>query len=200
VSLKLKDKGMVFIVGKSGSGKSTLLNLLGLLDDVTYGKIYYRNSNISKLNQKNKDQLRSHNISFIFQDYHLLDTHNVIENIELGLRFQGFSEDEIKRISSDSLNAVGLSEYKDRKIESLSGGEKQRIAIARAIAKQTEVILCDEPTGNLDEENTLIVMDKLRELANDRLVVVVTHQTNLYNKYANEVIRLDEGKIVEHII
>ena len=193
VSLTLPDSGMIFIIGKSGSGKSTLLNLIGGLDIPTSGTIISDGNEISKFKQKDLTKYRSSYVGFIFQDYHVLDSFTVRQNINLSLDIKN----EIDNEKVDQLlDIVELKEYEDRYPSELSGGQKQRIAVARALVKDANVILCDEPTGNLDKNTSKQILDLLKKISKERLVVVVSHNMVEANNYADRIIELYDGIIV----
>lgn len=193
VSLVLPDKGMVFVIGKSGSGKSTLLNLIGGLDTATSGTIISDGNEITKFNQRMLTKYRSSYIGFIFQDYHVLDSFTVRQNVSLALDICN-NQDENK--VDEILKIVDLTKYEDRYPTELSGGQKQRIAVARALVKDAKVILCDEPTGNLDANTSKQVMDLLKEISSEKLVVIVSHNMVEANNYADRIIELYDGTIV----
>ena len=193
INLTLPDNGLVFILGKSGSGKSTLLNLIGGLDSITKGRIEVDGNNLSKFGERRFCNYRNSHIGFIFQDYHLIDTLTVYENIVLSLNL--LRTDDNSKVK-DALSKVGLASYEDRYPTELSGGEKQRIAIARAIVKNPRIILADEPTGNLDSETATSIIDLLKTLSNDCLILVVSHNTNDANNYADRIIELKDGAII----
>ena len=193
INLSFEDNGLVFVIGKSGSGKSTLLNLMGGLDNLTNGQIIVDENNISKFNERKFANYRNNHIGFIFQDYHLLEEFTVYENILLSLRLnRSVDKGEI----AEALKKVGLSGYEDRYPDELSGGERQRVAIARAIVKNPRVILADEPTGNLDNITATSIIDLLKRLSKDCLIVIVSHNTSDTYKYADRIIRLDKGKVI----
>lgn len=198
ISLKFPDKGLVFVLGSSGSGKSTLLNLLGLLDKPTSGEILVNGTNINKMNDTLLTRYRNNYIGFIFQEFNLFDELNVYDNIELCINSKNIKD--IKGKIDNILNDIGLSGYGKRRINELSGGEKGRVAIARAIIKNPNVILADEPTGNLDSENSRIIFDILKGLANDHLVIVVSHEERFAHLYADAIVRLEDGKTIENSI
>ena len=193
VSLVLPDKGFVFIIGKSGSGKSTLLNLIGGLDTPTNGTIISDGNEITKYNQRMLTKYRSSYIGFIFQDYHVLDSFTVRQNINLALDIASIKDDEKV---DEILKVVDLTEYVDRYPTELSGGQKQRIAVARALVKDAKVILCDEPTGNLDANTSKQILDLLKEISQEKLVVIVSHNMVEANNYADRIIELYDGIIV----
>lgn len=191
VSFTLPDKGLVAIFGKSGSGKTTLLNIIGGLDIQDKGYICIDNE---KITGKNRDRVRDKKIGFIFQNYYLEKGYSVSEILYNAMKIAGFTDDkEIKRRTSEVLELVDLKKYEHKSADALSGGQKQRVAIARALIKGTNIILADEPTGNLDVENTIHVMNILKKISKTRLVVLVTHETSLINKYADSHIELIDG-------
>ena len=198
ISLKFPDKGLVFVLGSSGSGKSTLLNLLGLLDKPTNGEILVNGTNINKMSDKLLTRYRNNYIGFIFQEFNLFDELNVYDNIELCINVKNVLD--LKGKIDNLLNDLGLSGYGKRKINELSGGEKGRVAIARAIIKSPSVILADEPTGNLDSENSKIIFDILKKISKNHLVIVVSHEEALAQIYADAIVRLEDGKIIQNNI
>ena len=193
VNLTLGDKGLVFVLGKSGSGKSTLLNLIGGLDNVTSGSIEVDGNDLAKFKEKDFCNYRNTHIGFIFQDYHLIDELTVYENIVLSLNLRRIEDGDKVRAA---LEKVDLAGYEDRFPSELSGGEQQRVAIARAIVKKPRIILADEPTGNLDTNTATAVIKLLKELARDCLILIVSHNINDANNYADRIIELRKGKII----
>ncbi len=194
INLKFDNKGLVFIVGKSGSGKSTLLNLLGGLDSPTSGEISINGRDISSFSQSQYDSYRNTYIGFVFQEFNILEQYNVYENIELSLRLQG--KKTSKKEMNHLLNKLGLTNLELRKINELSGGQKQKVAIARALVKKPEVILADEPTGNLDQESSEQIFKILKEISKEQLVVVVSHDLESAQRYASRIIEIEDGKII----
>lgn len=193
ISLNLPSKGMIFVIGKSGSGKSTLLNLLGFLDKPTSGDLIVNSKNVKKFKNKEIDFYRNTGIGFVFQDFNLIENFNVYKNIELALDLQKKKCPQSKL--DEILQVVGLDGLGKRKISELSGGQKQRVAIGRAIIKNPSVILADEPTGNLDEENSTQIFNILKNLSLNHLVVVVSHNLELARVYADRIIEIEEGNI-----
>ena len=192
VSLTLPQKGMVAIFGKSGCGKTTLLNVIGGLDDYAGGSL-----TIEGAPMKNSDEMRNKYVGYIFQNYNLHAGLTCFENVANALKLCGLNDpDEIEKRVLAALKNVGMEKYKNRTPDTLSGGQQQRIAIARAIVKNPPVILADEPTGNLDEANTVMVMDLLKKIAQDHLVLIVTHEANLVDHYCDTVIELSDGKAI----
>lgn len=193
VTFTLPDKGMVFIVGKSGSGKSTLLNMIGGLDSANSGEIIADGNNITKMSKLKLTKYRSSYVGFIFQDYHILNSFTVRQNIELAMDIANKKEEEkINQI----LQVVDMTLYADRYPTELSGGQKQRVSIARALVKDAKVILCDEPTGNLDKKTSIQVLEMLKKISQDKLVVIVSHNMVDANTYADRIIELYDGAIV----
>jgi len=193
ISLELPKTGMVALFGRSGCGKTTLLNLIGGLDKADSGAVYIGDSVISPY----ETDARNRNIGFIFQNYYLADSLTVEENVAASLRLCGLTDEaEIDRRVKIALGAVGLDKYRRRLPQNLSGGQQQRVAIARAIVKNPEIILADEPTGNLDEANTVMVMDLLREISKNTLVILVTHEAHLVDYYCDRVIEMLDGRII----
>ena len=196
ISIKFPDVGLIFITGKSGSGKSTLLNILGLLEDITSGEIIINGKNINKFREIDKTTYRSKEIGFIFQEFDLINELNVYENVELALDLIKDKNTNIDEL----LNSLGIDNLKSRKISELSGGEKQRVAIARALIKNPSIILADEPTGNLDGENSEAIFRILKGLSYNCLVIVVSHDTEASIKYGDGIIKLVDGSIAQNTI
>ena len=194
VSLELPTSGMVAIFGKSGCGKTTLLNVIGGLDGYESGSLTIEGNDIGK----DTDVIRNKYIGYIFQNYNLNKSQTCFENIASALRLCGINDAEIlqKRVNA-ALSNVDMINYAGRTPDTLSGGQQQRIAIARAIVKNPSIILADEPTGNLDEANTVMIMDLLKQISRDRLVLLVTHEANLVDYYCDTVIELSDGKVVD---
>ena len=197
VNLTLNDNGLVALLGPSGSGKTTLLNTIGGLDNVKSGNIYIDGKKItSKLTYK-RDKIRNINIGYIFQDYKLIDNMSVYSNVSLVLKMLGIKDKkEIKKRVDYVLEKVGMYRYRNRPCNMLSGGERQRVGIARAIVKDPDIIIADEPTGNLDSKNSLEIMNIIKAISKDRLVILVTHENNLAKFFASRVIEIEDGAIV----
>lgn len=200
VDLFLGEKGLVCILGKSGSGKTTLLNIIGALDSLTNGYIEYNGKKLAEYSATDFDEYRNEHIAYIFQEYNLIADYNVVENIKIALRFQQTDEKKIQNRALEVLAEVGLNGYANRKIKELSGGQQQRVAIARAIAKNAKVLLCDEPTGNLDSETTCEIMKLLKKISNDRLVIMVTHDQDLASVFGDRILSITDGKLTEEIV
>lgn len=193
INLTLPDHGLVFVLGKSGSGKSTLLNLIGGLDSISSGKITVDGNDISTFDTKSYADYRNTYIGFIFQDYHLIDELTVYENIKISLDLHNVKS---KNKISEALKKVGLEGYESRFPTELSGGEKQRVAIARAIVKKPRIILADEPTGNLDNNTASSIIELLKSLSKDCLIITVSHNTTDAYSYADRIIELAGGRII----
>ncbi|VEU80380.1 ABC transporter ATP-binding protein/permease [Haploplasma axanthum] len=194
-SLDLPKKGLITLLGKSGSGKSTLLNVIGGLDKAN-GTIIFDDLEIKKYQNSTWDKLRAERIGFIFQNYHLLENKTVYDNLKIVLNMIGINDkEELEYRINYALNAVGMFRYRKKLASDLSGGQKQRVGIARAIVKNPEVIIADEPTGNLDTKNSNDVLRILRKLADEKLVVLVTHEEELAYKYSDRVISLTDGVV-----
>jgi ABC-type lipoprotein export system ATPase subunit len=195
IDLTFKDKGLVVILGESGSGKSTLLNIIGGLDSPTIGSVVFEDYTFNKYVSHKWDQFRNEHIAFVYQDFLLNEELSVYENIELSLKMQGRLEVE------ENINKVttylGINAYLNSKANALSGGERQRVAIARALAKNPDVLIADEPTGNLDSKNTIEIMNIIRSIADEKLVILVTHEESIASLYANRIIRLKDGEIID---
>lgn len=194
VSFDLPDKGLVCIFGKSGSGKTTLLNIIGGLEKADSGKVYID----GECTSGKTDKIRNAKIGFIFQNYYLEKSYTIAEILRNQMMIAGFKEEkEIARRTEEALKLVDMERFKNKLGDALSGGQQQRVAIARAIVKGSDVILADEPTGNLDAENTMKVMDILKEISKTQLVVIVTHEVSLIKKYADSHIKIVDGELVE---
>lgn len=194
INLSFEDKGMVFIIGKSGSGKSTLLNMLAGFDMPSLGTIKFLNKDLKEYSQYELDNYRNSTIGFIFQDFCLVESLTIYQNIKMAYDFsmKKSNKETIEKI----LDKVEMKEYIKRYPKQLSAGQKQRIAIARAIAKNAKIILADEPTGNLDNKTTIQILDLLKQISKDRLVIVVSHNKEDAYKYADRIIELGSGKIL----
>lgn len=197
-SLELEDKGLVAILGQSGSGKTTLLNVIGGLDKVNKGKIYVNGEKITKRTSHTVDRIRNLNIGYIFQDYKLIENMSVFDNIAISLRMIGLkNKKEIAKRVNYVLEAVNMYRYRNRPASMLSGGEKQRVAIARAIVKNPSIVIADEPTGNLDSKNSLEIMNIIKAISKEKLVILVTHEVDLAKFYATRTIEVQDGKVIK---
>lgn len=197
-SLTLGDTGLVALLGPSGSGKTTLLNVIGGLDKVQKGKIFINDQKITSKFSYKVDKIRNLNIGYIFQDYKLVDNLSVYDNVALSLKIIGIKDKkEIDKRVTYVLEKVGMYRYRKRPANMLSGGERQRVGIARAIVKNPNIIIADEPTGNLDSKNSVEIMNIIKAISKDRLVILVTHETNLANFYASRIIEISDGKVIK---
>lgn len=195
-SYSFLNRGLVGIYGDSGCGKTTLLNLIGGIDTLTSGDILIDNKSLTKFKNKELDAYRNQEIGFIFQDDNLIDNLNVFENVSLALSLRKINGKRRKELVSESLKEVGILDKEKKYPSELSGGEKQRVTIARALIKKPRIILADEPTGSLDKENSFEIMKILKELSKKYLVIVVSHDENLLNEFSDEIIKIAKGKIV----
>ena len=197
VELELPETGMIAIFGKSGCGKTTLLNVIGGLEKADSGTVTIDGEELTP----NSDRLRNEGVGYIFQNYNLNKNESCFENVADALRLLGMRDgEELERRVLCALSAVGMEKYVNRLPDTLSGGQQQRVAIARAIVKRPRIILADEPTGNLDEANTVMIMELLRKIAKEQPVLLVTHEAHLVDHYCNEVIELKDGSVVNHRI
>ena len=195
VSLNLRDNEFVAILGPSGSGKTTLLNIIGGLDRYDNGDLIINGVSTKRYKDRDWDSYRNHTIGFVFQSYNLIPHQTVLSNVELALTISGISGKERRQKALDALEKVGLREQAHKKPNQMSGGQMQRVAIARALVNDPDILLADEPTGALDTETSIQVMDLLKEVAKDRLVVMVTHNPELAEEYATRIVKLKDGKI-----
>ena len=182
VSLEIYDNELTFILGSSGSGKSTLLSLIGGIDKLDSGSIYYNDERIDSDGRKTKDY-----ISFVFQEYNLIDS----ETVEYNLKIGNSSGDILK-----ALDRVNLAGYANKLVKDLSGGEKTSVQIARAIIREPKILLCDEPTGSLDDENTKLIFSLLKELSKEMLVIAVSHDRDSASNYGDRIIELEDGVVI----
>ena len=196
-TLNLEGQGLIALLGPSGCGKTTLLNAIGGLDKVNKGDIYINGQRISRRMSGKVDQIRTLNVGYIFQNYNLVDNMTVFDNVAVALRMVGIKDkEEIRSRVHYVLEKVGMYRYRNRFADMLSGGERQRVGIARAIVKNPSIVIADEPTGNLDSRNTLEVMNIIKSIAEERLVILVTHEEKLADFYADRIIRIKDGRVV----
>ena len=196
VDLEFGDSEFAAVLGPSGCGKTTLLNIIGGLDRYTSGNLIIRGKSTKQFTERDWDTYRNHSVGFVFQSYNLIPHQTVLANVELALTLSGVSREERRARAVEALEQVGLGDQLKKKPNQLSGGQMQRVAIARALVNNPEVLLADEPTGALDSETSLQVMEILRQVAKDRLVIMVTHNPELADQYATRIIKLLDGKIV----
>ncbi|MBB2955245.1 putative ABC transport system permease protein [Bifidobacterium commune] len=195
VSLTLRDNEFVAILGPSGSGKTTLLNIIGGLDRYDEGDLVINGTSTKKYKDRDWDSYRNHTVGFVFQSYNLIPHQSILSNVELALTISGVSRADRHKRAEEALKKVGLGKHVNKKPNQLSGGQMQRVAIARALVNDPSIVLADEPTGALDSETSVQIMDLLKEVAQDRLVVMVTHNPELAYEYANRIVELKDGVI-----
>ena len=196
-SIELGDKGLVTFLGNSGCGKTTLLNAIGGLDQVDSGEIFIDGQRLTKIRGGKKDEIRNANIGYIFQNYNLIEDRTVFFNVEIVLRMMGIRDPgEIEKRVLFILEKVGIARYKNRPVKALSGGERQRVGIARALVKSPKIIIADEPTGNLDSKNTIDIMNIIKAISKEKLVILVTHERDIAEFYADRIVEIVDGKIV----
>ena len=196
ISLSIKEKEFICLLGTSGSGKSTLLNMMAGLEKPTKGEIIINNQKIHKLNEKNVTKFRQKYIGFVFQSYNLIPTLSAMENVSLGLTFQGVPKSRRDKMAKDILKSVGLQSRLNHKPSELSGGQQQRVSIARAFVNKPKIVFADEPTGNLDTKTTMEIMDLITAMAYEykQTLIIVTHDDEI-SDYVNRIIYLRDGRI-----
>ncbi|MEG1566934.1 MAG: ABC transporter ATP-binding protein/permease [Anaerovoracaceae bacterium] len=197
-SIELDNKGLVTFLGNSGCGKTTLLNAIGGLDKVDSGDIYIDDKKITTRSSSKKDEIRNVSVGYIFQNYNLIEDATVFDNVSLVLKMMGIKKpEEIEERVTYILKRVGIYKYRNRPAKMLSGGERQRVGIARAIVKNPKIIIADEPTGNLDSKNTIEIMNIIKAISKEKLVILVTHEREIAEFYASRIIEIIDGKIVK---
>ncbi|MCR4879365.1 MAG: ABC transporter ATP-binding protein/permease [Bacilli bacterium] len=198
INLELPSSGFISILGKSGCGKSTLLNIIGLMDEASSGHYYFNSREITKLSHLEKEDYLSNNIGIVFQHYYLIEDKDVLFNITLPMLINGSKYEEAKEDALTLLKGINFDEsLYDKKVSDLSGGEKQRVAILRALINSPNILLCDEPTGALDSENSIRVMDILKRASKNKLVLMVSHNEELVKQYSDRIIALKDGSIID---
>lgn len=195
VSISFRESELVSILGQSGCGKTTLLNIIGGLDQYTSGDLIINGKSTKQFKAKDWDTYRNHSVGFIFQSYNLIPHQTVLANVELALTLSGVSKAERRQRAKQALEKVGLGDQLNKKPNQMSGGQMQRVAIARALVNDPDILLADEPTGALDSETSLQIMELIKEIAKDRLVIMVTHNPELAEHYSTRIVRLLDGKI-----
>ncbi|SFJ99989.1 putative ABC transport system permease protein [Marinilactibacillus piezotolerans] len=196
VSVAFRKQEFVAILGPSGSGKTTMLNVIGGLDQYDSGDMIINGKSTKTFKDRDWDAYRNNSIGFVFQNYNLIGHLGIIDNVELGMTLSGVSKDEKREKAERALTRVGLKDHMNKKPTQLSGGQMQRVAIARALANDPDILLCDEPTGALDTETSIQIMDLIKELSNEKLVVMVTHNPELAHNYTDRIIEFEDGKIL----
>ena len=197
VNLEFRENEFVAILGHSGCGKTTLLNIIGGLDQYTSGDLIINNKSTKNFTDADWDSYRNHSIGFVFQSYNLIPHQTVLSNVELALTLSGVAPAERKARATEALRKVGLGDQLNKKPNQMSGGQMQRVAIARALVNDPDILLADEPTGALDSETSVQIMDILKEISKDKLIIMVTHNPELAMSYASRVIKLKDGLIVD---
>ena len=195
VSMTFRESEFVAVLGHSGCGKTTLLNIIGGLDHYTSGDLIINGKSTKEYKDRDWDAYRNHSIGFIFQSYNLIPHQTVLSNVELALTISGVSKSERRRRAKEALEKVGLGDQLHKKPNQMSGGQMQRVAIARALINDPDILLADEPTGALDSETSIQVMELLKEIAKDKLVIMVTHNPELADQYATRIVRIKDGKL-----
>ncbi len=197
VSMSFRKSEFVSILGPSGCGKTTLLNIIGGLDRYTSGDLVINGRSTKSFGDRDWDSYRNHSIGFVFQSYNLIPHQSVLSNVELALTLSGVSREERRRRATEALERVGLGDQLHKRPNQMSGGQMQRVAIARALVNDPDILLADEPTGALDSETSVQIMDILKEISGDKLIIMVTHNPELAEKYSNRIIRLFDGEITD---
>ena len=197
VDIKFRENEFVSILGQSGSGKTTMLNIIGGLDQYTSGDLIINGTSTKEFNDRDWDTYRNHRVGFVFQSYNLIPHQTALQNVELALTLSGIGKDERRKRAVAVLKKVGLGNQMNKKPNQMSGGQMQRIAIARALVNDPDILLADEPTGALDSETSLQVLDLLKEIAKDKLVIMVTHNPELAVNYSTRIVKLLDGEIVD---
>ena len=197
ISLKFRKSEFVAILGPSGSGKTTLLNIIGGLDRYDSGDLIINGKSTKDYKDKDWDQYRNNSVGFVFQNYNLIGHISVLSNVEMSMTLSGVGKREKKQRALDVLEKVGLKDHAHKKPNELSGGQMQRVAIARALVNNPDIILADEPTGALDTATSVQIMDLIKEISKDKLVIMVTHNPDLASKYSSRTIKLLDSKIID---
>lgn len=197
IDLKFRENEFVSILGQSGCGKTTLLNIIGGLDQYTSGDLIINGKSTKNFRDRDWDTYRNHTIGFVFQSYNLISHQTVLANVELAMTLSGVSREERRRRAAEALEKVGLGDQMKKKPNQLSGGQMQRVAIARALVNNPDILLADEPTGALDSATSVQIMDLLKEVARDRLVIMVTHNPALAEQYSTRIIKLMDGQVTD---
>ena len=196
ISLNFRDNEFVSILGQSGSGKTTMLNIIGGLDRYDSGDLVINGTSTKKYRDADWDAYRNTSIGFVFQSYNLIPHQNVLSNVEMALTLSGVSRKERRRRAMEVLEKVGLQDHVHKKPNQLSGGQMQRVAIARALINNPDILLADEPTGALDTETSIQIMDLLKQIAEEKLVIMVTHNPELAEAYSTRIVNLKDGQII----
>lgn len=197
IDIEFRESEFVSILGQSGCGKTTLLNIIGGLDQYTSGDLVINGKSTKDYKDRDWDTYRNHSVGFVFQNYNLIPHQTVLSNVELALTISGVSKSERRKRATEALEKVGLADQLNKKPNQMSGGQMQRVAIARALVGNPDILLADEPTGALDSATSVQIMDLLKEIAKDKLVIMVTHNPELADKYSTRIIKLLDGNIID---
>ena len=197
VSIDFRECEFVSVLGPSGCGKTTLLNIVGGLDRYSEGDLLINGKSTEDFKDRDWDTYRNHSVGFVFQSYNLIPHQTVLSNVELALTLSGISKSERRRRATEALTKVGLGDQLNKKPNQMSGGQMQRVAIARAIVNDPDILLADEPTGALDTATSVQIMEILKEIAKDKLVIMVTHNPELAEEYSTRIVRLRDGKVID---
>ena len=197
INIKFRENEFVAILGQSGCGKTTLLNIIGGLDKYTSGDLIINEKSTKQFKDKDWDTYRNHSIGFIFQSYNLIPHQSILSNVELALTISGVTKKERKQRAIEALKSVGLEDKVHKRPNELSGGQMQRVAIARALVNNPDIILADEPTGALDTKTSVQIMEILKEISKEHLIIMVTHNPELAEKYATRTIKILDGNIID---
>ena len=195
INIAFRKSEFVSVLGPSGSGKTTLLNIIGGLDHADYGELIINERSTKRYKDRDWDSYRNHRIGFIFQSYNLISHQNILANVELALTLSGVSKKERRKRAKLALKAVGLEHHIKKKPNQLSGGQMQRVAIARALVNDPDILLADEPTGALDSTTSTQIMEIIKAISKDKLVIMVTHNPDLAEEYSSRIIELKDGTI-----
>lgn len=196
VSISFRNNEFVSILGQSGSGKTTLLNIIGGLDQYTSGDLIIKGKTTKQFKDRDWDSYRNNTIGFVFQSYNLIAHQSALANVEMAMTLSGLSKKQRRLKAKEVLKRVGLEEHMYKRPSQMSGGQMQRIAIARALVNDPEILLADEPTGALDSQTSIQIMELLKEIANERLVIMVTHNPELAQMYSTRIVQFKDGEIL----
>lgn len=197
ISIDFREHEFVSILGQSGCGKTTTLNIIGGLDHYTSGDLIINGKSTKEFKDRDWDTYRNHSVGFVFQSYNLIPHQSVLANVELALTLSGVSKKERRERAMEALKKVGLGDQMHKRPNQMSGGQMQRVAIARALVNDPDIILADEPTGALDTETSIQIMEILKNISKDKLIIMVTHNPELAQQYSSRIIKLLDGKIVD---
>lgn len=199
VSVSFRKNEFVAILGPSGSGKTTFLNVIGGLDKYDSGDLVINGRSTKDFSDSDWDAYRNNSIGFVFQSYNLITHLSILDNVEMGMTLSGVTDAEKRQKALEALERVGLKNHVNKKPNQLSGGQMQRVAIARALANDPDIILADEPTGALDKKTSRQIMDLIKEIADDKLVIMVTHNPALAEEYADRIVKFEDGCVIDEI-